>query len=189
MSETKEPGENAVLEIIENYGNDPQQLIAVLLDIQTLSGRNYVDRQWAQLVSTRLDVPLSKVYDVLTFYAMFSTEPRGSCLIEICESAPCRFGSAALRARELVDWFETAAGIKIGETSADGKITLARTSCVGACDIGPVAKIGDEVFGNLDEEKVKELVRRCMEGNLIASNLIASNLIASNLEEVSQCQN
>jgi NADH-quinone oxidoreductase subunit E len=169
MSETMELNENAVLKILETYGNDPQQLIAVLLDIQTASGKHYVDKQWAQLVSERLDVPLTKVYDVLTFYAMFSTEPRGACLIEICESAPCRFGSGALRAQQLVGWFEAAAGIKIGETSADGKITLARTSCVGACDIGPVAKIGDDVFGNLDEEKVKELVRLC-------------------LEEVSQCQ-
>ena len=169
MSETKELNEDAVLEILETYGNDPQQLIAVLLDIQAASGKHYVDKQWAQLVSARLDVPLTKVYDVLTFYAMFSTEPRGACLVEICESAPCRFGNAGLRAQELVRWFEAASGIKIGETSADGKITLARTSCVGACDIGPVAKTGDDVFGNLDEVKVKELVRLC-------------------LEEVSQCQ-
>jgi len=174
MSETKELNEDAVLEILEAYGNDPQQLIAVLLDIQGASGKHYVDKKWAQLVSGRLDVPLSKVYDVLTFYAMFSTEPRGACLIEICESAPCRFGSAGLRAQELVGWFEAAAGIKIGETGADGKITLARTSCVGACDIGPVAKIGDEVFGNLDEDKVKDLVKHCLAGDL---------------KEVSQCQN
>jgi NADH-quinone oxidoreductase subunit E len=173
MSETGKLNENAVLEILETYGNDPQQLIAVLLDIQTASGMNYVDKQWAQLVSERLDVPLTKVYDVLTFYAMFSAEPRGAYLIEICESAPCRFGSAALRAQELVGWFEATAGIKIGETSADGKITLARTSCVGACDIGPVAKIGDDVFGNLDEDKVRELVRLCLEGKL---------------KEASQCQ-
>jgi NADH-quinone oxidoreductase subunit E len=166
--------ETVVLEILKTYGNDPQQLIAVLLDIQAASGKNYVDKQWALLVSERLEVPLTKVYEVLTFYAMFSNEPRGACLIEICESAPCRFGSTAQRARNIVEWFEAAAGIKIGETSADGKITLARTSCVGACDIGPVAKIGDDVFGNLDEEKVKELVRRCLAGSL---------------KEVSQCQN
>ena len=166
MSETGKLDEKAVLEILKTYDNDPQQLIAVLLDIQAASGKHYVDKQWAQLVSERLDVPLTKIYDVLTFYAMFSTEPRGACLIEICESAPCRFGGAGLRAQQLVGWFEAAAGIKIGETSADGKITLARTSCVGACDIGPVAKIGDDVFGNLDEGKVKELVRLCLDGNL-----------------------
>ena len=166
MSETGKLSESAVLEIMARYDNDPQQLIAVLLDIQSADGRNYVEKQWAKLVSERLDVPLTKVYDVLTFYAMFSVEPRGACLIEICESAPCRFGSAELRAKQVEGWFETAVGIKIGQTSADGKITLARTSCVGACDIGPVAKIGDDVIGNLDEGKVKDLVRRCKEGNL-----------------------
>jgi NADH-quinone oxidoreductase subunit E len=166
MSNAPELTENAVLKIMEKYGNDPQQLIAVLLDIQAASGRNYVDQRWAQLASRVLAVPLSKIFDVLTFYAMFSTTPRGECLIEICQSTPCHFA----KARQVVEWFESAAEISVGQTSDDGKITLARTSCVGACEIGPVAKIGDNVFGNLDEEKVKALVRGCREGTLPCQN-------------------
>ena len=150
-----------VLKIMERYENDPQQLIAVLLDIQAASGVNCVEKQWAQLAADVLKVPLSKIFDVLTFYAMFSTEPRGEFVIEICRSMPCFFTKTA----EVVRWFETAAGIKMGETTADGKISLFYTSCVGACDIGPVAKIGDDVFGNLSEEKVKTLVKCCREGN------------------------
>jgi NADH-quinone oxidoreductase subunit E len=156
--------EETVLKIMAGYGNDPQQLIAILLDIQAASGRNYVDKNWAELVSRVLSLPLSKIYDVLTFYAMFSTSPRGEYLIEICQSAPCHFGGKNGKAEQVVGWFETAAGIKTGQTSADGKITLARTSCIGACDIGPVAKIGDDVYGNLDEEKVRGLVKCCVEG-------------------------
>ena len=150
-----------VLKIMENYGNDPQQLIAVLLDIQAASGRNYVEQQWAVLASTVLNVPLSKIYDLLTFYAMFSTTARGEYLIEICKSTPCHF----IKAEEVTGWFEEAAGIKTGETSADNRITICRTSCIGACDIGPAAKIGDLVFGNLTQEKVKALVKCCREGN------------------------
>jgi len=161
MDSDRKLTEDAVIKIMEGYGNDPQQLIAVLLDIQAASGRNYVDQQWARLVSKVLTVPLSKIFDVLTFYAMFSTAPRGEYLIEICQSAPCHFN----KAEQVVSWFENAAGIKMGQTSDDGKITLARTSCVGACEIGPVAKIGDDVFGNLNEEKVKALVNCCREGN------------------------
>lgn len=160
MRNAGELTEDAVLQIMEGYGNDPQQLIAVLLDIQAASGRNYVDQQWARLVSRVLAVPLSAVFDVLTFYAMFSTTARGECLIEICQSAPCHFS----KAQQVVGWFEAAAGIKVGQTSADGKLTLARTSCVGACETGPVAKIGDDVFGNLTEEKVRALVSRCRQG-------------------------
>ena len=165
MKEIKELNEEAVLEILKSYGDDPQQIIAVLLDIQAASGRHYVDKRWAKLVSERLNVPLTKVFDVLSFYAMFSTEPRGVRLIEICESVPCRFGRPGLRAKKLERWLENAAGIKINGTSADGKLSLSRTSCVGACDIGPAVKIGDEVFGNLTEEKIKELVRRCLESD------------------------
>jgi len=149
------------LKIMENYGNDPQQLIAVLLDFQAASGSNHVEQRWAELASETLNVPLSKIFEALTFYAMFSTEKRGEYVIEICGSTPCHF----TKAEQAVAWFEAEAGIKVGETSADGRITLSRTSCIGACDIGPAAKIGDHVFGDLTPEKVKTLVKCCREGN------------------------
>ncbi|MCL2139908.1 MAG: NAD(P)H-dependent oxidoreductase subunit E [Treponema sp.] len=162
MSKITALNEDTVLKIAESYGNDPQQLIAVLLDIQSASGRNYVDRKWAQLIAQALDLPLSKIYDALTFYSMFSITERGECLIEICHSAPCHFSGANYGKRQqVIGWFEAAAGIKMGETTADGKITLALTNCVGVCDIGPAVKIGNDVFGNLNEEKVISLVQRC----------------------------
>jgi NADH-quinone oxidoreductase subunit E len=155
-----------VLQIMKGYGNDPQQLIAILLDIQAASGKNCVEKQWAELASSVLNVPLSKIFDVLTFYAMFSTEPRGEFVIEICNSTPCFFLKAPCPGHdEIVKWFETATGIKMGQTTADGKVSLFYTSCVGACDIGPVAKIGDDVFGNLTEDKVKTLIKLCRDGN------------------------
>jgi len=161
----RELTKDQVLKIMDNYGNDPQQLIAVLLDIQAASGKNCVEKQWADLASTVLKVPLSKIFDVLTFYAMFSTQPRGEYVIEICRSTPCFFSHS----EKVVKWFENAVGVKMGQTTADGKITLFYTSCVGACDIGPVAKIGDDVFGNLTEDKVKQLVERCLEGKELLS--------------------
>ena len=156
----QELSEKKVLEIMKNYENDPQQLIAILLDIQAASNRNYVEQRWAELASAVLDIPLSKIYDVLTFYAMFSTKERGEFVIEICKSTPCHFTNA----EKVKRWFEDAAGINIGETTKDGRLSLFRTSCIGACDIGPAVKIGEHVFGNLTEEKVRALVRSCMEG-------------------------
>ena len=162
MDEAKELTEKAVSDIMKSYGNNPQQLIAILLDIQSASGRNYVDRKWAESVSAVLDVPLSKIYDILTFYAMFSVTPRGHFVIEICQSAPCHFS----KANEVAGWFEAAAGIKVGQTTEDGMITLSGTSCVGACDSGPAVKIGDHIFGNLNEEKAAFLVKCCREDNI-----------------------
>jgi NADH-quinone oxidoreductase subunit E len=152
--------EGQVLKIMEAYGNDSQQLIAVLLDIQEASGKNVVEQKWSILTSKVLDVPLSKIYDILTFYAMFSTTPRGEHVVEICQSTPCHFSAA----EQVVGWFEEALGVKVGNTTSDGRFTLFRTSCVGACDVGPVAKIGDDVFGNLTLEKVKTLVKSYRDG-------------------------
>jgi len=149
-----------VLEIMNSYGNDPQQLIAILLDIQAASNRNYVEQRWAELASSVLNIPLSKIYDILTFYAMFSTKERGEFVIEICRSTPCHF----TKAKEVGRWFEEAAGINIGETTKDGRVSLSRTNCVGACETGPAVKIGEHVFGNLTQEKVKTLVKCCKEG-------------------------
>lgn len=158
-----------MLKIMERYGNDPQQLIAVLLDIQAASGKFCVEQHWAELTSEVLGVPLSKVYDVLTFYSMFNTEPHGEFIVEICRSTPCWFAGNSAKdhysARDVVRWFEAAAGIKIGETTPDGKLSLKFTSCIGACDIGPAVKIGDDVFGHLNEEKIKTLVTCCLTGN------------------------
>ena len=151
-----------VLKIMGSYNNDPQQLIAVLLDIQSASGKNCVERQWAQLAADVLNIPLSKIFDVLTFYSMLGTEPLGEYVVEICRSTPCRFTGG----EEAVRWFEAAAGVKMGNTTPDGKISLVYTSCFGACDIAPAAKIGDEVFGNLTEEKVKTLIKYCNESNI-----------------------
>jgi len=179
-----------VIKIMAQYGNDPQQIIAILLDIQEASGNNCVERQWAELASEVLKIPLSKIYDVLTFYAMFSEEPRGEYVIEICRSTPCFFNRMVSRDNEndnesvqtkhsgteqVAQWFEDAAGIKIGETAADGKVSLFFTNCVGACDIGPVAKIGDNIYGNLTEEKVKTLVKCCNEGNKQELNSLCQN--------------
>ncbi|MCL2266044.1 MAG: NAD(P)H-dependent oxidoreductase subunit E [Treponema sp.] len=150
-----------VLWIMNRYENDPQQLIAVLLDIQNASGKNYIEKKWAELTSEILKVPLSKIYDIITFYAMFKTEPVGEFEIEICRNTPCLY----LHSENIVKWFEDAAGIKMGETTEDGLISLFYTSCIGACDIGPVAKIGDDVYGNLTEEKVKILIQLCRERN------------------------
>jgi len=150
-----------VLKIIHRYHNDPQQLIAILLDIQSASNIGCVEKKWAELTSEILNIPLSKIFDIITFYSMFKTEPAGEFEIEICHNTPCLY----LRSEKVVNWFEEAAGIKMGETTSDGLISLFYTSCIGACDIGPVAKIGDDVYGNLTEEKVKKLIRLCRERN------------------------
>ncbi len=155
----EKPTKEQILGIIAKYGKAKEQLLAILLDIQEASGSNCVTEEWAQLVAKELDLPLSKVFDVLTFYAMFSTKPRGRYVIEICNSAPCYYSNS----EKVAEIFQEMLGIKMGETTPDGLFTLLYTSCIGACDQGPVAKIGDKVYGFLNKDKITGIINEYRE--------------------------
>ena len=102
-----------ILKIIQEKGQAPENLLAILLTIQEASGRNYINKDWAKIVALELELPLTKVYDILTFHAMFSIEPRGKYVLEICHSAPCRVS----KSEQVVQMFTEELGIKMGETT------------------------------------------------------------------------
>ena len=143
-----------IIAIIEAHGKAKEGLLSILLEIQKTSGENYVHEQWAKLVADHLGLPYSKVYDVLTFYAMFSMTPRGKYVIEVCKSTPCYVSKSA----RIIKILEEELGITIGNTTEDKLFTLLYTPCVGACDIEPVIVIGEEVYGNLTTAKITELI-------------------------------
>lgn len=140
--------------IIEKYKGSQERLIQILLDLQKASGHNYLPEECIIEISKKLDMPLSKVYEVATFYSMFNQEPKGKYIIEICKSAPCHVRGS----NDVAKMLEEALGIKIGETTSDNMFTLQYSNCFGACDISPAIKIGEKVYGNLTIEKIKELI-------------------------------
>lgn len=140
--------------IIEKYKGSQERLIQILLDLQKASGHNYLPEECIIEISKKLDMPLSKVYEVTTFYSMFNQEPKGKYIIEICKSAPCHVRGS----KDVAKMFQEALGIKIGGTTSDNMFTLQYSNCFGACDISPAIKIGEKVYGNLTIEKIKELI-------------------------------
>ena len=78
-----------VLEIIEECGGDKEHLLSILIEIQRECRRNYINEASARVVAEKLDIPLVQLYDILTFYAMLETKPRGRYIIEVCNNAPC----------------------------------------------------------------------------------------------------
>lgn len=146
--------------VLEKFGTGKENLIQIMLELQQLSGNNYLPQEWVEEVAKALDMPMSKVYGVITFYAMFDTEKRGKNLIEVCKSGPCHVAGA----ENVMELLEKVLGIKPGQTTADGLFTLEFSSCFGACDIAPAIKIGEEVYGNLTEAKLNEIVNSYKEG-------------------------
>ena len=142
-----------VAAIASPYKGRDDMLIQVLTDVQAVVN-NSVPREVAEVIAHEMQIPLTRIYGVVSFYAMFSPNPRGKYVIRMCKSAPCHVqGAAAVMAA-----FETELGIASGETTADGKFTLENCECLGICDVSPAAMINDQVFTNLTPAKVKEVI-------------------------------
>lgn len=148
--------ENNIEEICSKYYYDDTNLLPILLELQAKAEDNHINEEAAKKVAKSLGITEGRVFEVVTYYAALSSEPRGESVIQICESTSCSVSGN----KELIAWFEDELGIKMGETTGDKKFSLFFTHCFGACDIAPAVRIGHEVHGNLTREKVKELVAK-----------------------------
>ena len=140
-------------EIIDRYPKTPQSLIAVLQDIQ--KEYHYLPCEALKEAAKTLDVPLSKVFSVSTFYNAFSLHPRGETVIRVCVGTTCHIRGANLIQQQL----ETRLNIKAGQTTPDMKFTLEVVNCVGACAMAPVVIVNDKYHGAVKVSDYKKLVR------------------------------
>ena len=141
-----------VKDIASKHGKDRSYLISVLQDVH--AAFNYLPEGSLEVVAHELDVPLSAVYGVATFFKAFSFKPRGRHLVTVCLGTACHVRGGAPVAAE----FERKLGVKAGETSADGQFTLETVNCLGCCAIGPVAVIDGKYHGNVSVRDVETLI-------------------------------
>lgn len=142
---------------IQEGNNDESSLIAVLHHAQNLYG--YLGREVQEYIADKLNMPVSKVYGVITFYSYFSTEPKGKYVISICIGTACFVKGA----KDILEDFKKVLGIKEGETTKDGLFTLDTLRCVGSCAIAPVVLVNDKVYGHFTKAEVTELINSLRE--------------------------
>ena len=121
-------------------------LIETLHSVQDAFG--YLDDASMQYVAGSLNLPLSKVYGVATFYHLFTLKPKGKHTCVVCTGTACYIKGAG----ELVDAIEEKYGIRPGETTPDDELSVLDARCVGACGLAPIAVIDGEVLGKLSVE-------------------------------------
>ena len=153
VEEVKETVANIYTKVMNESLEEGDILINTLHAIQDHYG-NYIPLEAAEALRDIMGVPLSKIYEVLTFYTMFSTEKRGKYVIRVCKSLPCHVTGG----EKVVEALKEALGVDFGETTQDGLFTLEESSCLGLCGVSPVMMINDEAYGNLNPEKVKKLI-------------------------------
>ena len=144
--------QSTVQKIIEEHGAGVDELIPVLLDINSTLG--YLPTEALKEVSKTIKLPISRVASVASFYSMLSSGPRGRHVIQFCESAPCHIMGGRLAWQAILDKIR----INAGETSQDGRWSLVMTSCLGICGVGPVMVVDDQVYGNLTPQRVSEIL-------------------------------
>lgn len=135
-------------EIIKAHKTIPGGIIEAFWAIQ--KEYSYIPEEAVAAAADAFGMSKAKAYGVATFYSYFKVGPRGKNVVRICESAPCHIAGAD----KVVAALEKELGIKMGETTLDGKFTLEFTECVGQCQATPVITINGVPYGDVTAEKV-----------------------------------
>ena len=140
--------------IIETeYNKDKENLIMILQAIQRRY--NHLPQPALTYLSEKIDIPLSQIYGVCTFYSTFSLEPRGRNIVSVCRGTACH-----VRGSERVhEGIEETLGIRDGETTQDMRFTLEAVRCIGCCGHGPVVKINEDIHLTTSD-KVKKILEK-----------------------------
>lgn len=139
-------------EIIEKYHGDKEALIQILLDINALY--HWLPKTALLWVSIRLNVPLSQIYHIGSFYKAFSLVPQGRHLIQVCLGTACQVRNAP----RLLDRVMDAVRIGLTETDKEQRFTLKTVNCLGCCALGPVLMVDDDTYSNPSQEQLNTIL-------------------------------
>jgi len=140
--------EDTIKTIVEKYHGEKSALISILQDVQKEYA--FLPKDALSLLSEEMEVPLSRVYEVSTFYNSFSLVPRGRHVIEVCAGTACHVkGGPKLRSR-----LEAELNIECEETTEDRMFTLEEVRCLGCCSLAPVVKVDSDIYAYLEEDKI-----------------------------------
>ena len=138
--------------VCKSFNNEKGELINVLHKAQGIFG--YLPAEVQEIVAKELHVSTAHVYGVVSFYSFFSMLPKGEHPISICLGTACYVRGA----EKVIDEFKQLLKINVGDTTSDGKFSLACLRCVGACGLAPVVLVGDKVYGRVAPEGVKQIL-------------------------------
>ncbi|MBR2477053.1 MAG: NAD(P)H-dependent oxidoreductase subunit E [Clostridia bacterium] len=153
---TKEQ-EEKVQQVIAKYKGTDGALIPVLHEVQEIIG--YLPIEVQKVISEGIDVPMSEIYGVVTFYTQFSINPKGKYKIGVCLGTACYVKGSG----DILEKIKQILGIDVGECTEDGKFSLEATRCIGACGLAPVFTVNDDVYGRLVVDDVEGILAKYMD--------------------------
>lgn len=141
---------------ITAHKDEKGSLMPILQKAQEIYG--YLPIEVQTMIATEMDIPLEKVYGVVTFYAQFSINPKGKYRISVCLGTACYVRGSG----DVFNQLQKILGIKSGEITDDGKFSISECRCIGACGLAPVMTINDDVYGRLtgDEKELRDILAK-----------------------------
>jgi NADH-quinone oxidoreductase subunit E len=144
-----------------NKRHQSGSLIPLLQTAQESYG--YIPEKIIYYISELVNIPAADIYGVITFYSQFRLKPLGKNLIRICEGTACHVNGS----KTILSALRDELGITVGETTEDGMFSLQSVACLGCCSLAPVIMINAATHGNLNNEKLKKVIRRYRAGEKI----------------------
>ena len=139
---------------VENYEAKESNLIQILHYAQAIFG--YLPEKVLKFVAGEMDLPLSKVSGVVSFYSLFSTQPKGKHSIKVCLGTACYVRGG----KKIVDKIKDLLDIDVGETTKDMNFSLEVMRCIGACGLAPAIAIDDTVYKRVNPNKLRQILAK-----------------------------
>ncbi|MEA5012021.1 MAG: NADH-quinone oxidoreductase subunit NuoE [Angelakisella sp.] len=140
--------------VIDLYRDKEGSLIQVLHLVQGIYG--YLPLELQEHIADQMDIPLSEVAGVVSFYSFFSTVPRGEHTIRVCLGTACYVRGG----KKIVEYLRHRLGVELGGTTSDGRFTFEIARCIGACGLAPAMMIDDTVYKQVNVNKLEKILSK-----------------------------
>jgi len=150
---TKEQ-EAALLKVIADHKDDKGALMPILQKAQEIYG--YLPIEVQTIISNEMNVPLEKIYGIVTFYSQFSLSPKGKYNVSVCLGTACYVKGSG----DIFSKIQEMLGIADGDCTPDGIFSLESCRCIGACGLAPVLTVNDDVYGKLTVDDLEGIIAK-----------------------------
>jgi len=155
--------------VIAKYTGKPGRLLGILEDAQKLNPYKYLTRQTLEYIAGQTKTPLSRIYNIVTFYAFFNLQPQGEHSIIVCRGTACHTRRSKNLLDYLISWFgfkedALASDEKSSLTTQDNKFTIKTVACFGQCALAPVVEVDGNIYSHMTQEKLRKIIKNIAHG-------------------------
>ena len=143
-----------LMDVINSHKEEKGALIPILQEAQNIYG--YLPIEVQKIIAKELNIPLEKIYGVVTFYSFFNLYPKGDYKISVCLGTACYVKGS----RQVFEKIQDVLGIEAGQCTSDRKFSLDSCRCIGACGLAPVMLVNDDVYGKMVPKEVENVLAK-----------------------------